>query len=82
MQISVTTWNGAVRVHFRKCYQSKFDHRKFYPSKQGIAPTVKQCENLKKVISEVDEMVKCSQIMLNTDHEAEVELLRASVWCR
>ena len=26
-KISVTTWNGAVRIHFRKFYHSKFNHK-------------------------------------------------------
>ena len=38
-KISVTAWKGTVKVHLRKSFQSSFDRRKFYPSKQGIALT-------------------------------------------
>ena len=64
-KISVTTWNGSVRVHFRKFYQSKFDRKKFYPSKQGIALTLKELNDLKTLITQVDEVVDCTKIMLD-----------------
>ena len=77
-KISVTTWNGAVRVHFRKFYQSKFDRRKFYPSRQGIALTLMEWRDLKALVSEVDEMVECTQIMLDgDDNEIEMQTQRA-----
>ena len=76
-KISVTSWNGSVRVHFRKFYQSKFDRKKFYPSKQGIALTLKEWRDLKALVSEVDEMVECTQIMLDgDDNEVETEAQR------
>ena len=68
-KISVTTWNGSVRVHFRKFYQSKFDRRKFYPSKQGIALTVKEWNHLKTVITQVDEVLDCTTIMFEVKEE-------------
>ena len=64
-KISVTTWNESVRVHFRKFYQSKFDRKKFYPSKQGIALTLKELNDLKTLITQVDEVVDCTKIMLD-----------------
>ena len=66
-KISVTTWNGTVKVHFRKFYQSKFDSKKFYPSKQGIALTVEEWQDLKQLITEVDEVIAFSKIMLESE---------------
>ena len=70
-KISVTTWNNAVKVHFRKFFQSKFDRKKFYPSKQGIALTLAEWKDLKTLISQVDEVIDCSEIMLKNDVEVE-----------
>ena len=53
-----------MRVHFRKFYQSKFDRRKFYPSKQGIALTLQEWDDLKSLFTQVDEVVSCSKIIL------------------
>ena len=77
-RISLTCWNGAVRVHFRKFCQSQFDRRKFYASRQGIALTLKEWRDLEALVSEVDEMVECTQIMLNgDDNEVEMQTQRA-----
>ena len=73
-KISVTTWNGSVRVHFRKFYQSKFNRRKFYPSKQGIALTLKEWSDLKALITQVDEVVDCTKIMLEEVKEERMEM--------
>ena len=73
-KISVTKWNGSVRVHFRKFYQSKFDWRKFYPSKQGIALTLKEWNDLKALITQVDEIVDCTKIMLEDVKEERMEI--------
>ena len=73
-KISVTTWNGSVRVYFRKFYQSKFDRRKFYPSKQGIALTLKEWNDLKALITQVDEVVDCTKIMLEDVKEERMEI--------
>lgn len=73
-KISVTTWNGSVRVHFRKFYQSKFNRRKFYPSKQGIALTLKEWSDLKALITQVDEVVDCTKIMLEDVKEERMEM--------
>ena len=75
-KISVTTWNGSVRVHFRKFYQSKFDRRKFYPSKQGIALTLREWNNLKALITQVDKVVDCTKIMLEGVKEERMEMNR------
>lgn len=48
----------------RKFFQSSFDQRKFYPSKQGIALTLKEWEDLKKVISDVDQVIDCTQFII------------------
>ena len=64
-KISVTTRNGSVRMHFRKFYQSKFNRKKFYPSKQGNALTLKEWNDLKTLITQVDEAVDCTKIMLD-----------------
>ena len=73
-KISVTTWNGSVRVHFRKFYQSKFDRKKFYPSKQGIALTLKEWNDLKALVTQVDEVVDCTKIMLDDAKEERMEM--------
>ena len=73
-KISVTTWNGSVRVHFRKFYQSKFYRRKFYPSKQGIALTLKEWNGLKTLITQVDEVVDCTKIMLEDVQEERMQM--------
>ena len=73
-KISVTTWNGSVRVHFRKFYQSQFDRRKFYPSKQGIALTLKEWNDLKTLITQVGEVVDCTKIMLDDVKEERMEM--------
>lgn len=73
-KISVTTWNGSVRVHFRKFYQSKFNRRKFYPSKQGIALTLKEWNDLKALVTQVDEVVDCTKIMLEDVKEERMEM--------
>lgn len=77
MKISVTTWNGAVRIHFRKFYQSKFNHTKWYPSRQGITLTLEKWRDLKALIQEVSLVATCTQIMLDRDYDGEVEVLRA-----
>ena len=74
MKISVTTWNGSVRVHFRKFYQSKFDQRTFYPSKQGIALTLKEWNDLKALITQVDIVVDHTKIMLEDMKEQRMEM--------
>ena len=63
-KISVTTWNGQVKVHFRKFFQSSFDRKKFYPSKQGIALTLKEWSDLKALIADVDETISCTSFCL------------------
>ena len=63
-KISVTTWNGQVKVHFRKSFQSSFDRKKFYPSKQGIALTPKEWSDLKALIADVDETISCTSFFL------------------
>ena len=73
-KISVTTWNGSVRVHFRKFYQSKFYRRKFYPSKQGIALTLKEWNDLKTLITQADEVVDCTKIMLEDVEEGRMQM--------
>ena len=73
-KISVTTWNGSVRVHFRKFYQGKFDRRKFYPSKQGIALTLKEWNDLKTLVTQVDEVVDFTKIMLEEVKEERMEM--------
>ena len=73
MKISVTTWNGSVRVHFRKFYQSKFSRKRFYSSKQGIALTLKEWNDLKTLITQVDEVVNCTKIMLEDVKEERME---------
>ena len=65
-----------MRVHFSKFYQSKCNRTKWFPSRESIALTLKEWTDLKALSSEVDEVVKCSQIMLDTDHEGAVEVLR------
>ena len=72
-KISVTTWNGSVRVHFRKFYQSKFDRKKFYPSKQGIALTLQEWGNFKTLFTQVDEVVQCNNILLEEEKEERME---------
>ena len=73
-KISVTTWNGSVRVHFRKFYQSKFYRRKFYPSEQGIALTLKEWNDLKTLITQADEVVDCTKIMLEDVEEGRMQM--------
>ena len=68
-KISVTTWNGSVRVHFRQFYQGKFDRRK-----QGIALTLKEWNDLKTLITQVDEVVDCTKIMLDDVKEERMEM--------
>ena len=63
-KISVTAWKGTVKVHLRKFFQNSFDRRKFYPSKQGIPLTLKEWEDLKKVISDIDQVIDCTQFMI------------------
>ena len=63
-KISVTAWKGTVKVHLRKFFQSSLDRRKFYPSKQGIALTLKEWEDLKKVISDVDQVIDFTLFMI------------------
>lgn len=70
-KISVTTWKGTVKVHFRKFFQSSFDRRIFYPSKQGIALTLNEWEDLKKVISDVDQVIDCTQFMLEEKQDQQ-----------
>ena len=76
-KISVTTWNGAVRIHFRKFYHSKFNHTKWYPLRQGIALTLEEWRDLKALIQEVSLVATCTQIMLDRDYDGEVGVLRA-----
>ena len=73
-KISVTTWNGSVKVHFRKFYQSKFNRKKFYPSKQVIALTLKEWDNLKTLITQVNEVVDCIKILLEDVKEERMEM--------
>ena len=73
-KISVTTWNGSVRVHFRKFYQSKFYRRKYYPSEQGIALTLKEWNDLKTLITQADEVVDCTKIMLEDVEEGRMQM--------
>lgn len=63
-----------MKVHFRKFYESKFEPRKFYPSKQGIALTLKEWNDLKKLITQVDEVVDCTKIMLEDVKEGRMEM--------
>jgi len=73
-KISVTSWNGSVRVHLRKFYQSKFDRRKCYPSKQGIALTLKEWNDLKALFTQVDEVIECTNIMLEDVKKERTEV--------
>ena len=72
-KISVTTWNESVRVHLRKFYQSKFDRKKFYPSKQGIALTLQEWDDFKSLFTQVDEVVQSSKILLEEEKEQRTE---------
>ena len=70
-KISVTTWKGAVRVHFTRFFQSKLDRKKFYPSLQGIALTVDKWTDLKSMINNIDEVVTCSTFILDEMKQEE-----------
>ena len=43
-KISETTWDGLVRVHFRKFYQSKFNRKKVLPFQAGYCSDFKRVE--------------------------------------
>ena len=68
-KVSVTVWKGALKVHLRKFWQSSFHRGKWYPSKQGIALTLQEWNDLKRQIQEIDEVIDCSQIVLEEDRE-------------
>ena len=65
IKISVTTREGAVRVHFSKLFQRNFGRKKIYPSRQSIALTVEEWTDLKAMITNVNEVVACSTFKLN-----------------
>lgn len=71
-KISVSTWNQEVRVHLWKFHQSCFDRNKFYPTKKGIALTIKEWQDLKALVSQVDEVIGCTNAMLKLEDDEEI----------
>ena len=45
--------------------RASLTEKRFYPSKQGIALTLKEWNDLKTLITQVDEVVDCTKIMLD-----------------
>ena len=65
-------WVG--KSAFQKILSKQVWPKKVYPSKQGIALTLKEWNDLKTLITQVDEVVDCTKIMLDDVKEERMEM--------
>ena len=63
-------WNKQTNIHLKGFFRSNFNNN-LYPTKNGIVITIDEWNDLKSKIAEVDEVLQCTDALLNDDHLQE-----------